>query len=96
MIFGNYFKVYRGFLSARKNLELFCNSTSTDLSGEAFLDFKHAQDYAYLEILGQTDNFYNFPKNYSLGDFSLATKKIGSFLEKVNNGLFERAVREYD
>lgn len=97
MIFGNHFKIYRGFLNARKNLESFCTSVpSEELKGESLLDFRHAQDYAYLEILGQTDNLYNFPKNYSLDDFSVASRKIDFFLKSVNDGLFEGAIQQYD
>lgn len=97
MIFGNYFKIYRGFLNARKNLETFSRLPPHEkLKGNSLLNFKCAQDYAYLEILGRTDCLYNFPVRYSLEEFFIASKKIESFLEKVNMGLFEEAVNEYD
>jgi len=99
MIFGNPVKIYSGFMNARRNLESFCELHPAEkLDSNDLLSFRFAQDYAYLEILGITDPMvHNVPrsKRFSLSSYYSVTKKIESFLGKVNAGLFDEAIQEY-
>ncbi len=100
MIFGNYFKIYRNFLNARKNLESFCTSVpSEELNGEALSNFRFAQDYAYFEILGKSDKLLKsrrVPGNVSLEDYRASTGSMISFLNKVAHDSFDEPIKCYD